>query len=189
VSLDLNIVAADPFFEHSSVGRNLTAADVALAKLGVVAQGHARKMSERHHAVARALAKGMPLSLVADLFGYTPVRLRTLQDSPAFQDLIAIYRDQEEEMLDVLQARMLGLAREAVGELHRRLEDEPEKITTPQLLQVMTAMADRVGHGPSTKQEVTHNVKLAERLDLARQRARQAMLAKDVTPPGDAACA
>lgn len=180
--LDLRIASPDPFYETVGYARDLTAEDVALAKLGVVAHGHTKKLSERHHAVARALAKGMPIGMVADLFGYTTVRLRTLQDSPAFKDLMAIYQDEEEQMLDVLQARMLGLAREAVGELHTRLEESPEKVTTPQLLQILTVTADRVGHGPSSRQEVNVNLNLAARLDAARQRARAAMLARDVTP-------
>lgn len=147
-----------------------------------------KRLSDRHHGLARALASGISEGEAAVMFGYDSSRVSILKSSPAFQELLALYRDVKDTEFADMTARLAGLAKDAVLVLQDRLEDAPEDISTGQLLQIVQVGADRSGHGPTSKQEVnvTHN--LAARLDAARQRAKAAMIegkAIDVTPPED----
>src|SRR5690348_6944168 len=51
-----------------------------------------KRISERHHALARCLASGMAPGNAAITCGYAPSRVSILLDDPAFQELLAFYR-------------------------------------------------------------------------------------------------
>lgn len=174
---------------EAQVVRELRGEDLALlAQPGEIQPIELKRLSDRHHGLARALASGISEGEAAVMFGYDQSRVSILKSSPAFRELLELYRDVKDTEFADMTARLAGLAKDAVLILQDRLEDAPEDISTGQLLQIATMGADRTGHGPTSKQEVnvTHN--LAARLDAARQRAKAAMIEgtmKDVTPPED----
>lgn len=153
-----------------------------------VEQSPLRRISERHHALARAFAEGKTTHEAAATAGYTSARARLLRTDPAFQELVALYKEKVELEYINMHRRMAALGAEAVEELHDRLEDDPDGFTTNQLLEIMTRTADRTGFGPSSSQmNVNVNVDLAEKLKLARERARPRIIDAEVLPPEEAA--
>lgn len=97
-----------------------------------------------HHMQARLLAEGRSAGEVAAIVGTSVQRLRLLQEDPAFQELLAYYKDQHDIIsLDNREkANLVG--RLAWDELQWRLEHEPEKISTNQVREIAFGATDRV---------------------------------------------
>lgn len=162
--------------------RELDDADIALLgeEKGSVAPP-LKRLSERHHALARCLASGsMSDSDAAITCGYAPSRVSILKADPAFQELLAFYRqDVNGKYLD-MHGVLAGLSLDAAMELRERLEADIEgdekKITVTQLMELTKLGADRTGFGPQSSQ-LNVNVDLAGRLEAARKRVEQRRLA------------
>ena len=142
------------------------------------------KIGERHHALARALASGFSEGEAAAMVGYDRSRVSVLKGSPAFRELLDLYRDTADTEFAEMHAMLAGLSKDAALELRDRLENNPEDLSVGQLLQTLQLAADRTGFGPTSKQETTVHFDLGARLEAARQRAREAQ-AIDVTPSED----
>ena len=100
----------------------------------------------------------------------TDRELSVLRGDPAFEELIAFYQgDKAKPVLD-LQERMTSLALDATQELQDRLELDPEKVSTDQLLDTIKLTADRTGNGPK-QTNINVNVNLGDRMKAARERA------------------
>lgn len=136
-------------------------------------------LRERHHALARHIAEGKKPGEAALLCRYSQSRVSILLDDPAFQELVAHYRECVNAEFVDFQAKLADLAIDAAHILQDRLEDKPETISDAMLLQIVTVGADRTGHGPSQKSEVNIKIGLAERLASAQTRI-GAM--KNITP-------
>jgi hypothetical protein len=164
----------------AEVERELEDVDVAslLAEKGVTPPTIVQ-LRERHHALARLIAEGRKPGEAAIICRYSQSRMSILLSDPAFQELVAHYRDVVNEQFVDFQRKLSDLAIDAAGILQDRMEQEPEKISDALLLQVVQVGADRTGHGPSQKTEVNIKVGLAERLASAASRV---ALARDVTP-------
>lgn len=133
-----------------------------------------KRLSDRHHALARAISSGMPQGEAALMCGYALSRVSILCDDPAFQELLAFYRDDKDKAFRTVNDKLAGLASDVLDEIQTRVEDEPEKITTAQLLQIAAFAADRSGNGPqSSTTNLNVNVGLADRLEAARRRVRE----------------
>lgn len=142
-----------------------------------------KRISERHHSLARNLASGMAPSEAAVICGYALSRVSILQDDPAFKELLSFYRADVNASYRDLHTRLSGLALDAADELATRMEEEPENFSIGQLMEVTKMGADRTGFGPqSSSTNVNVNVDLASRLEAARTRvaARRALDFKDV---------
>ena len=63
-----------------------------------------------------------------------------------------------------------------IEEIQTRLEEAPEKIDMTELRKLLSDTLDRTGHGPSSTQNHNHNIRLGDRLDAARERAKTARL-------------
>lgn len=131
-----------------------------------------RKLTERHHRLARALAEGMSETEAAIVVGYSVSRISILKDDPSFKDLVAHYAEQVQERFADLQDRLSALAATAVDELNDRLEISPEDFSNDDLRKLAALAADRTGHGPTSTSTHNVNIGLAERLDAARVRRR-----------------
>lgn len=160
--------------------RELEEADLALLgeERGVKPHG-IKKLRDRHHALARCLADGLTDAEASAVTGYDGSRISVLKGDPAFKELVEFYRANRDAQYVEMHEALAGLGRDAVLELRDRMEDEPEKFTNKELRELVTNLADRTGHGPTSKQEHTHTVNVGARLEAARQR----MI--DVTPRGD----
>ena len=130
-----------------------------------------KRLSERHHALARALAAGMSPSDAAITCGYVLSRVSILQDDPAFKELLQFYRANVEAEYRDLHMRLSGISMDAAEILQERLEEEPDKVSVGQLMELVKLGADRTGYGPSSSStNINLNVGVADRLQAARAR-------------------
>lgn len=168
----------------ATVIRELDRADIALLgeEKGVQAPA-LKRLTQRHHALARNLAAGLPDGEAALIVGYDISRVSILKADPQFQELLRFYMAEVDRTYADLHERLAGLSVDATDEIQRRLEDDPESITTGQLLEIVKTTADRTGFGPSSKNEQTLNVNvnLATRLEAARKRVAERRTI-DITP-------
>jgi hypothetical protein len=154
----------------AAVVRELESSDLVLlgAERGVKPSA-IKRLTERHHALARNIASGMGIGEAAMLQGYTISRVSILQNDPAFKELLGFYREDAQRPYRDLHNRLSGLAMDAAEELSNRLEEEPEKVSIGQLMELTKMGADRTGHGPSST-SMNVNLDLAGRLESARKR-------------------
>lgn len=143
-------------------------------------QGQLTKLRERHHTLAKMLAQGTPEGEAAVACGYVQSRVSILKNDPAFQELVAFYRQGVNERYYDMHEAAAALGRDAIEELHERLEESPEEFTIGQLMTLTSTMMDRVGHGPSSSTQVNVNIGLADKLEAARKRINSM---RDITPP------
>lgn len=133
-----------------------------------------KRLSDRHHALARALASGMKAGHAGLTVGYTASRVSILQADPAFKELLNFYREDTEANYRDLHERLGGLAYDAAEELAQRLEDDPDAVSVGQLMEITKLGADRTGFGPqSSNTQVNINVDLATKLEAARKRVKE----------------
>lgn len=171
----------EQFCEFEIIGE-MTSADVVKLEARPAAQNQIAKLRERYHGLARILSAGVPDVVASQMTGYTLERIRMLARDPTFQELMEFYSENKDaEYHRDLRARMEGAALDAADELRDRLENNPESIKTPQLLEIVKHFADRTGYGPSSTQNVNVNVGLAKRMEEAKRR----MI--DITPKKEVA--
>lgn len=138
-----------------------------------------KKLRDRHHALARMLAEGVEEGACAIALRYDISRISILKSDPAFRELVAHYRRLVDAEFIGMQQKLASLGMDAADILQERMEENPDEISTPQLMQLMSIAADRTGHGPTSKTEVNVKVGIAGRLAKARERS---ALARDITP-------
>lgn len=172
----LNLAIAD-LIEPATATRPLTPDD--LEKLGEVRGVQksiplTRRLSHRHHELARTIAKGASDFEAAAATGYERSYISILKSDPAFRELVNFYRTkQEEEFVDT--SKKLAIATNtAIDILQDRLEEEPETFSHGQILEIAKFGADRTGHGPSSTSNVKVQVDMSARLRLARERSAKA---------------
>jgi hypothetical protein len=152
--------------------RELTEADL----LSPVAQTQfalsIKKIRDSHHALARVLATGSSEAEASLITGYSPSRISILKADPQFQDLLEFYRNQAKEVTADFRARMALTGMTALAELQERLEEEPEKISTALMKDIVKDLADRTGHAPNSgsKPGVNVNINLSDNMANARAR-------------------
>lgn len=175
--------AAKPL--SAEVVRELEASDLALlGKEKGSVPSPIKRLSERHHGLARNLSIGMDHQQAAAIAGYSQSRISILLNDPAFIELMAFYREPKDEIVRETGAIMANLAKEAFLELTDRLEEDPEAFSAGQLMELGKLTADRTGYGPQTSStNINVNVDLAARLQAARQRVanRPVLIEGDVT--------
>lgn len=188
LDLDISAIMAPgrkPAPLSAVVTRELTLDDIqALAAPRGTSPPELKKLSERHHALARALASGLSEAEAAALTGYDSSRVSILKSSPAFQELLELYRDRKDAEFAEMHAMLAGLSKDAALEIRMRLEEQPDQLSVGQLMELLKLGADRTGFGPTSKQETTVRVDLGARLDAARKRALAAQRPDiiDITP-------
>lgn len=130
-----------------------------------------KRLSERHHALARNLAVGMDHKQAAAIANYSESRISILLGDPAFKELLAFYREPYEDITRDTGTMLANLAKDAAEELSIRLEEDSESFSNGQLMDVVKMGADRTGYGPQTSAtNINVNVDLAAKLQAARQR-------------------
>jgi len=158
------------------VTRELTPVDLAML---VVERGvkpkPIQKIRDSHHAVARLIAEGKSGIEIQLATGVTASRVSILKNDPAFADLVSFYRSKVAELRDKafyeISAKLAALGSDGIDELLDRLTEEPEKLATDELIDIVKLAADRTGHGPQTKStNLNVNVDLAARVAAGRQR-------------------
>lgn len=191
MDLELDITALStpgrrPVALDATVIRDLRPADfILLTENRSTQPAELKRVTERHHAIARLLASGMKSGEVAATLGITLNRISILKNSPAFAELLALYVDTKDLEFAEVASRMAGVSKDALNLIQDRLEDDPDTFTHKELREVATAFADRTGHGPTAKSvAVSINATMGDRLEAARNRAKAAALGTtiDITP-------
>ena len=169
---DLQLMGKKPSSVSGTVSRELTEEDInELQEERGTQAAPIKKIRDRHHALARNLASGMSQNEAAISCGLSPSRVSILKSDPAFKELLAFYRTDVDNTYRDLHEKLSGLASDAADELTERLEENPETLSTGQLMEVVKLGADRTGHGPqSSNTTVNVNVDMAARLEAARKR-------------------
>lgn len=171
LDLDIRTRGRAPINLTASVVRELGEADILMLGAEKGSKPSAiKRLSDRHHALARALCSGMGPGEAALICGYDISRVSILQADPAFQELLSFYREEKDRAFRSVQDKLAGMAGDALDELQTRIEDEPEKLSVNQLLQIVTMAADRTGNGPSSSLVHKDGDGLADRLEAARER-------------------
>lgn len=137
-----------------------------------------KRITDRHHALARNLASGMAEGEAAYVCGISNSRVSILKADPAFQELVTFYREHVEAKYADMHQRLANLSLDAIQALSDRLEDDPDALSVNQLIEVTKMGADRTGFGPqSSSTNVNVNVGIADRLEEARRRVRERRVA------------
>lgn len=140
---------------------------------------HVKRLTQRHHHLARCLAKGFRNYEAAAATGYAPVTISILKSDPAFMELVEAYKEKDDLVLGELHERLAGLAVDAQDLIRDRMENDPDSISIGQLLAMVELAADRTGHGPSSTTNSNINVGIAERLEAARKRVLDLRVTKE----------
>lgn len=127
-----------------------------------------KAIRQRHHSLARCLAQGMAEAEASAITGYCSSRISVLKQDPAFQELLTYYTEQKEEIFIDVHQRLAALGLNSIEELMARLDDQPEKFTNKDLMELAGLGFDRSGYGVQTKNSHTVNVALVPPHAIAR---------------------
>jgi hypothetical protein len=144
-----------------------------------------KKLRDSHHLLARCVAMGWSLREIAEKTGYSYSRVSILKSDPTFAELVDVYRTKLEDIRDMAARdyflQLSALHGDVIEEIHDRLLDAPELISTGTALDIAKFTSDRVGLGPTHKsQNVNVNLDLAGRVAAGRQRALQLSAGADI---------
>lgn len=152
--------------------------ELSVEEVSVSERGRApsvKRFRDSHHMVARLFASGLRPGEVAERTGYSLNRISTLYADPAFQDLIANYRESVDfgwresvdEYFDTVSANRTIAARL----IRDKLEDaKPEDVSFRELVTIHADAADRTGY-PKRSVAVNVNLDFAAKLDQAIKRS------------------
>ena len=138
-----------------------------------------KKLRERHHALAKVLAQGMPDGEAALICGYSQSRLSILKSDASFRDLIVFYQDAGSERFIDQKIQLNELGIDALDDIRTRMENDEEPLTLQETMEIAKLALDRSGFGPSSKTTVDIKVGIAERMHKAQERL---IRMRDVTP-------
>lgn len=165
------------------IARQLTPSDI---KRLETPQGfglpHHKRISQRHHFLAKCLAAGLSVPDAASMSGYAAQTVYNLKNEPAFAELISHYGEQVEDELINLSGRLSRISADALDVLQDRLENDPDKISVSELREIAKLGADRTGFGPQSTNVNVDGGRLAERMHQARKRIEERRKLIDVTP-------
>lgn len=124
-----------------AIVRELAAGDVpALVARTVVERSGILRIKYSHHQAARLIAEGYTGAYVSLMTGYTPEYLRILGRDPAFEELLAYYATQREQVFVNILERMRNVGLSALDELTHRLESEPAGWSRRELMELAELM-------------------------------------------------
>lgn len=94
------------------------------------------QIRQPHHALARLLCEGRDQVEVSLITGYSPAYISSIQNDPAFAELMGYYGTQREQVfIDTLE-RLKSLGLTSAQELARRLEEAPEKFSNREIMEL-----------------------------------------------------
>lgn len=149
------------------------------------------RVRQKHHLLARYIAKGYGLGEAALLAGYGTGTARQLELDPTFQELVRYYSLELEPFKEQMVVKLQAISMEAADEILDRLDDHElrTKMPTKQLEALVTLGTDRLGLPPKqAAQELNVNVNIATRLEAARKRVESRLIeheAQDVPVNSD----
>jgi len=139
--------------------------------------GIVRRFRDPHHRVARLFASGLRVGEVVERSGYSYNRVKTLHDDPAFQQLIAKYREKvdasfvanADEFYDLATSNMRK-AETMIAERLEKAEEEDIDLPLKTLVDISGDRMDRFGYG-KRQTNLNVNADFASLLEKAIQRS------------------
>src|SRR6266478_4355217 len=171
--------------------RPLTREDLALiSEKREPIHGIVRRFRDPHHRVARLFASGLRVGEVVERSGYSYNRVKTLHDDPAFQQLIAKYREKVDasfvanvdEFYDLATSNMRK-AETMIAERLEAAEEEDIDIPLKTLVDISGDRMDRFGYG-KRQTNLNVNADFASLLEKAIQRSGKTIEGTAIAPPG-----
>lgn len=146
------------------------------------------KLRDSHHHLAKLFASGLRASDVADRVGMSASRVAAIRRSPAFDQLVAEYRDilteKWAEGVDdyfILAAGNMVRAELQIADRLAEAEEAGETLPVRDLLAISRDAADRFGYGKHTTQ-TNVNVDFAAQLERAIRRSRPELKVVESAP-------
>lgn len=117
-----------------------------------------KKLRGVHHRIARLLAEGMKEADVSRICGVGGSHISILKGDPAFKGLLEHYSGVVAEAHVDFVGNLADLRDTAVSELHERLLDKPDEMSTSALIEIVKMGSDRTGFGVQSKVKVSGGV-------------------------------
>lgn len=155
--------------------RPLNRADLARLPQPRQENGVVAKLRSHHHRIARLDASGLRPNEICELAGISNMRLYTLRKSPAYEELVAQYRNTVNAAFERAQDEFQSVAVSNMIRAERQIEDHfdeaeeaGELIPLKTLLAVSADRADRFGY---PKGSVVAKINVGNQLERAMQRS------------------
>ncbi len=140
-------------------------------------QGAAKRFRDSHHRVARLFASGLRPTEIVERSGYSYQRIHTLSTDPAFQELVAKYREKvdaefvknADAFYEVATSNMLK-AEVQIADKLEQAEEDGVALPTRDLIAISRDAADRFGYG-KRQTNLNVNADFASLLEKAIQRS------------------
>ena len=133
------------------------------------------ELRDSHHTLAKALARGARPAEASIITGYSSSRISILQRSPAFQQLVADYKEITDNGLVDYRTRLRDMGMDVLSNLWADATENPDKYSPGFLLDLGKVFVDRGGLAPETRSVNTNvNVDMAVRLEKGLARAEKA---------------
>ncbi len=153
--------------------RPLTRDDLGVLREKRVGPPKVKQYRETHHRIARLVAAGLRPGDVARMAGISPNRVHQLRSDPAFEQLVAEYKDKvdeayvsaQDEFYNTATSNMLRAER-MIEEHLDKAEDNDDPIPLRTLMGITADRADRFGYGKHATQttEVRDFAKMMEQM-------------------------
>jgi hypothetical protein len=105
--------------------------------------GAIKTLRYQHHLLARLVAQGKTLTEINAITGMSGTRVSVLKADPTFAELVEFYSEELKEIYCNVHERMAALGVSVMEELQERFEEEPEKFSKRELMELFALMADR----------------------------------------------
>lgn len=155
----------------------LTREDLELLRQPRAKTTEPERFRDAHHQVARLTAFGLSQAELSDRCGYSITRIQQLQGSPAFQQLVAVYRARVNDKFDAEADEYIKLAtsnmmkaQRTIAEHFDKADEENELVPIRCALAVAADSADRLGYS-RRQTNVNVNVDFAAQLESAIRRS------------------
>jgi len=96
-----------------------------------------------HHKLAQLLAADVSAADASLMTGRSPSSISALKSDPAFQELLAYYKEQQSGRDFEAYDRLVTLGATAMDVLQERIEDNPDRFTNNELRQLVESTMDR----------------------------------------------
>lgn len=138
------------------------------------------QLRDAHHLLARFLAAGLTQKEAAYHAGYTAMRVSQLRDDPTFQELVELYRAQDNEKWltarDHFYDRVVSVRNKALRQIEDQLDEADElneKVPIARLRELTEMGSDRTGY-PKKTINTNVNIDFAAKLEAAIHRSSRA---------------
>ncbi|HKU52983.1 MAG TPA: hypothetical protein VJQ25_10980 [Nitrospira sp.] len=115
-----------------------------------------------HHHLAQLIAAGnLTMGEISQITGYCISRISVLKADPLFKQLLATYSENRKAIFVDAMERMKTLGLSTLDELQKRLEDEPEKFSRRELMEMSKLLLVDSRKSVESNSSITSNTAVA----------------------------